>query len=86
MCLPAGGNVRLGLRLHRNLSADANLEFNPNFGITPHGDANYDTLETIAFTAAARGILPFGRFEPYLSLGLGLIVIDNKAPGSEKAK
>ena len=80
----AGGSVRLGLRLHRNFSLDANIEFNPNFQVTPHHDDDYDTVETIAFAPAARGILPFGRFEPYLSLGFGLIVIDNKAPKSER--
>jgi opacity protein-like surface antigen len=80
----AGGNVRLGFRLHRNLSVDANVDFNPSFDATFHGDTSYDTVETIAFTAAARGILPFGRFEPYLSLGFGLIVVDHKAPKSEK--
>ena len=84
----AGVSARVGFRLHRNFSLDANVDFSTGFDVAfpPSSDPrdDDDTVETGAFTLAARGILPFGRFQPYLSLGLGVIVVDTNEAGSEE--
>lgn len=71
----AGFDIYLGWRLHKYVAAELEVEYLPEVKFDEDG-GDFVEAETLVFSGAVRGILPLGRFEPYVLGGIGFMDAD----------
>jgi opacity protein-like surface antigen len=77
-----GFNGRVGYRCHRYFSAEVEVEWLDGFSadLTETGFPQLAKVgfEPVVVTANAKGYLPFGRYQPFLLVGAGVMTADIK--------
>jgi len=71
----AGFDIYLGWRLHKYVAAELEVEYLPEVEFDENA-GDFVEAETLVFSGAVRGILPLGRFEPYVLGGIGFMDAD----------
>ena len=73
-----GFDIYVGYRLHRYFAVEGEFEMLPSSDIDLREAGTLSEVESLTGTFNAKAFLPFGRFQPFVLVGVGVADIENQ--------